>query len=119
MLLKTARKRFKLNGNEQNKKHLCALLSSRGLFSEAEPLQKDSYEILKRSLGPEHFDTLSALGNWAATLDKLGRTAQAEPLNKELYEIPKRTLGPEHPDTLRAFRNWEILKKHIVDASAR
>ena len=43
----------------------------------------------ERSLGAEHPNTLTALGNLAVTLSALGRDAEAEPLERRRLEAPR------------------------------
>ena len=52
------------------------------------------FQISKRILGPEHPETLAAMGNFASTLRELGRHKEAEPLAQENFQICKRTPGP-------------------------
>jgi tetratricopeptide (TPR) repeat protein len=54
----------------------------------------------KRSLGPEHPDTLTSRDNLAYVLEQEGNHAEAEREDRRVLAIQERVLGPEHPDTL-------------------
>ena len=53
------------------------MLEARGAFAEAEPLQRRVLEGRERLLGPEHRDTLIAVGNLAVVLERLGKFSEA------------------------------------------
>ena len=56
---------------------LAEVLVARGAFAEAEPLQRRVLEGRERLLGPEHRDTLIAVGNLAVVLERLGKFSEA------------------------------------------
>ena len=74
-----------------------------GLYAQSEPLIKESLETLRRLLGEEHPETLSAGQDMATLLDLAGRYPEAEALNRQVLEARSRTLGPDHPDTLTSM----------------
>ena len=53
------------------------MLEARGAFAEAEPLQRRVLEATERLRGPEHRDTLIAVGNLAMVLKQLGNFSEA------------------------------------------
>ena len=53
------------------------MLEARGAFAEAEPLRRRALEARERLLGPEHRDTLTAVGNLASVLEQLGKFSEA------------------------------------------
>ncbi|KAJ7815459.1 hypothetical protein B0H13DRAFT_2293374 [Mycena leptocephala] len=59
----------------------------------------------KLLLGDEHPDTLSAMGNLAASYWELGRSQEAAELEAMVLEKRKLLFGEEHPDTLSAMGN--------------
>ena len=61
------------------------------------PFAEANAERCRRAFGPEHPDTLSALGSLAYTYSNLGRNADALKLMERVYEASKRILGEEHP----------------------
>ncbi|KAJ7770434.1 acyl transferase/acyl hydrolase/lysophospholipase [Mycena metata] len=76
-----------------------------GRYTDAEPLACVVLEKRKQLLGADHPDTLSAMGNLAATYQQLGRYTDAEPLEGVVLEKRKQLLGADHPDTLWAMAN--------------
>jgi hypothetical protein len=57
------------------------------------------------SLGPDHPDTLSSMGNLAVAYQDAGKWDLALPLLKETLKLRKAKLGPEHPLTLNSMNN--------------
>ena len=55
---------------------------------------------MRKTLGEEHPDTLTALNGLADTLSKLNRHIEALQIKKEVYEKRSKVLGQEDPDTL-------------------
>lgn len=74
-------------------------------LDEAERLYKETLEIHKRVLGPEHPNRLTSMHNVATVLKRQGKLNEARKLNEETLEIRKRVLGREHPDTLMSMHN--------------
>jgi len=68
-------------------------------------LQRETLDIQRRVLGPEHPNTLLTMYNLNLTLLDEDHFAEAEKLQRETIEIERRILGPEHPDTLNAMSN--------------
>jgi len=71
----------------------------------AKALQEIVLEARQRILGEEHPDTLTSMGNLAATLSAMGDLPGARTLAEKVLEASQRILGEEHPDTLRAMGN--------------
>ncbi|WP_405873031.1 tetratricopeptide repeat protein [Streptomyces sp. NBC_00005] len=59
----------------------------------------------KRTLGPDHPDTLSALNNLAASYGQAGRIDHAISLIRQVVADRERVLGSDHPDTLNSRAN--------------
>jgi tetratricopeptide (TPR) repeat protein len=74
-------------------------LRSSGHLREAEAMDRQTLEIRRRVLGPEHPETLMAMAELAVTLDDSHRYAEAEKLYRAALSIQLRVLGPEHPGT--------------------
>ena len=53
------------------------MLVERGAFAEAEPLRRRGLEAMERLRGPEHRETLVAVGNLAWVLQCLGKLSEA------------------------------------------
>jgi tetratricopeptide (TPR) repeat protein len=60
---------------------------------------RETLDIRRRVLGPEHPDTLRSMHNLGDILYEEGRYAEAEKLLRETLNISRRVLGPEYPDT--------------------
>ena len=73
---------------------------TRSDIGEAEKLFRDTLEIKRRLLGPEHRSTLVTMGNLADVLRLEGQYAEAEKLVRQTLDTERRALGPEHSDTL-------------------
>ena len=74
--------------------NLAVSYCSLGRMEEAAQLHKETLEIRKRALGPEHPDTLQSMNGLASSYRSLGRTKQAAQLHEETLEIQKRALRP-------------------------
>ena len=81
------------------------VLDDEGHYAEAEKLDRETLDIQRRVLGPEHPDTLMSMNNLATVLEHEGHYAEAEKLDRETLDIKRRVLGPEHPDTLASMNN--------------
>jgi len=78
---------------------LAETLGYEGHFVEAESLYRETLDIERRVLGPEHPATLSLMSGLAVVLSAEGHYAEAEKLERETLEIRRRRFGPDHPDT--------------------
>jgi hypothetical protein len=67
--------------------------------------------------GPEHRDTLAALGNLARLTGRAGDAAGARDQYTVLLPIFERVLGPEHPDTLTTHANLAYTTGAAGDAA--
>ena len=85
---------------------LAHILRHRGrLDDEVLAMARSANEGLKRTLGPDHPDTLKSMTNLASSYDDLGRHAEALELNEETLALTKARLGPDHPHTLTSMHN--------------
>ncbi|KAJ7244001.1 hypothetical protein C8J57DRAFT_1725803 [Mycena rebaudengoi] len=76
-----------------------------GNFQRAQELCADLLEKAKSSLGAEHPDTLTIIGQLAVAYRDLGKFSEAETLQVAVLEKRKQTSGSEHPDTLTTMGN--------------
>jgi hypothetical protein len=73
-------------------------------------LVRETLNIERRTLGPEHSDTLASQVTLGETLKFEGRYAEAEKVYRETLDTRRRVLGVGHPDTsLSAFELAEVL----------
>jgi tetratricopeptide (TPR) repeat protein len=82
-----------------------ATLYSEGRWEEAEELQVQVMQTMKRVLIDEHPDTLISMDNLASTYWNQGRWKEAEELQVQVMQTRKRVLIDEHPDTLISMAN--------------
>ncbi|KAI0439763.1 P-loop containing nucleoside triphosphate hydrolase protein [Xylaria telfairii] len=79
---------------------------------EERELQKESQDMRKTVLGPEHPDTLISMGNLALTYSSRRRWKEAELLGVQVMDMSKTVLGPDHPDTLTSMANLALIYWH-------
>jgi len=75
------------------------------LYAEAEKLERETIDIYRRVLGPQHPDTLESMTNLGSTLDSEHRYQEAERLQREVFEVQRRIIGAENPATLGSMNN--------------
>jgi tRNA A-37 threonylcarbamoyl transferase component Bud32 len=74
-----------------------------------------SYEILRRTLGDDHPETLQALRNLGIWNRYSGNLDEAERIARLVYDARRRTLGGHHRSTLEAARSVAT----VLDAARR
>jgi tetratricopeptide (TPR) repeat protein len=79
---------------------LARYLYSRGRYDEAEKLCESSVGSLRKELGDEHKDTLSALYILARVCRNQGRLTEAAEAFEHVLAVEMKQLGPHHQDTL-------------------
>ena len=89
--------------------NLAFLLEDGGQLGEAEALMREIVEVMRRTLGSEHRNTLASIGSLATILRGQGKLAEAEPLCREELESSRRTLGDAHSSTLTSINNLALL----------
>ena len=89
--------------------NLAATLRGQGQLDEAAAMLKEVLEKMRRILGEEHPNTISAMNNLAATLGDHGQLEEAMAMMTEVLEKGRRILGEEHPLTRSAAKNLAIL----------
>jgi len=80
-----------------------------GLFSEAEPLLRESAETNRRLLGAEHPDTLQSNDQLGFLYLKQFRYEEAESTLSETVDAQKRVLGDDHPATIQTMFHLALL----------
>jgi hypothetical protein len=76
-----------------------------GQYDKAITELRQCADIRKGKLGPEHRDTLAALGNLAVAYLATGKTTEAIALNERVRDAIVKNLGPDHPDALITLGN--------------
>jgi tetratricopeptide (TPR) repeat protein len=72
-------------------------------------------KLLEQQLGPDHLQTLYALGYLASSLSDLGDFEGAKALQEKNLVGRERLLGAEHPDTLSAMGNLALSLSNLGD----
>ena len=84
-----------------------------GLSDKAEQIQVQALELQKEVLGEKHPDTITAMGDLAATWRHQGRLNEAEQLEVQVLKLRKEVQGEKHPYTITALANlaatWQRL----------
>jgi eukaryotic-like serine/threonine-protein kinase len=70
---------------------------------EDEYMRREELALRRRTLGPEHPETLNAMTGLARTLAAEGRLAEAEKMQREVLESQRRVLGLESTVTLSSI----------------
>ena len=83
-----------------------------GDLADAEALERETIARLRKTLGPEHPDTLACQANLAVTLHEAGRDQEAERLREQMLADFGRVLGPGHPNAVR-LRNWQRISRDL------
>src|SRR5262249_42401630 len=81
----------------------------RAAYSQAAALMRDALAIREKSLGPEHPDTATSLGNLGGVLHDQGDLAGARPVIERALAIFEKARGPEHPTTATSLNNLALL----------
>jgi len=70
------------------------------IFPEAQQQLERAVELRRRTLGPEHPDTLTSMNALGVLYNYQSKYAAAEALLSQVLAFRQRVLGPEHKDTL-------------------
>jgi len=81
---------------------LAILLENAGQVSESEVFFRRVLECRRRTLGPEHEDTLRSASNLAVLLDKENRGEEALELHRMVHRGRTKALGSTHSKTLES-----------------
>ncbi len=79
--------------------NLAELLQIEGKNAEAEKLVRQTLEIERRALGPEHTDTLVTLKSLGTILKSEKQYPESEKVFRETLAGRRRALGDDHPNT--------------------
>jgi tetratricopeptide (TPR) repeat protein len=84
---------------------LSAIYVAQSKFSEAEPLYKRQYEILKNKLGPNDQETVTVMNNLSLVYKDLGRYSEAEGLLQEQLRIVEKEAGSNSEEVIATLHN--------------
>jgi eukaryotic-like serine/threonine-protein kinase len=82
-----------------------------GEMDRSEEQLRLAYDLRRKTLGPDHEDTLDTGNSLAVLYQAQGRYARAEPLVVKALEASRRIRGEEHPYTLTFMSNLAGLYK--------
>jgi len=74
-----------------------------GLYRQAQQLLERAVEIARRTLGPEHRDTLSSTNALGVVYRRQDRLPEAEAIFRDTLSISRRVFGPDHRQTASAM----------------
>ena len=95
-----------------NVQDLATLLTNTRRCSEAEELSRGALAQARRTLGPEHPDTLNIARVLGRALSRQqGKAVEAEALLTDTLAIQQRVRGPDHPDTRRTAQDLQDLQR--------
>ena len=81
------------------------ILYDEGRYPESEKLYRETLEVRRELLGPEHLETLMSMNNLANSLFEEGHYAESEKLYRDALDIARRVLGSEHRQTVIQMGN--------------
>jgi len=93
------------------------ILSDKGDYEGAEPLQRRALAINEKALGSQNVFTAVSLGGLATILRLTGKYKEAEPLYWRALDVTEKALGPEHPETATSLNNLAALLRKMGDYS--
>src|SRR5438874_290452 len=78
-------------------------------------MHRQTLQLDRKLLGPEHPSTLGSMNNLASVQDKQGRYDEAEAMHRQTLELREKVLGPEHPSTLDSkFSSGAAVLLHTI-----
>ena len=91
-------------------RNLATLLTNTRRYSEAEELSRGALAQARRTLGPEHPDTLTIARVLGRALSRQqGKAVEAEALLTDTLAIQQRVCGLDHPDSLRTAHDLQMI----------
>ncbi len=81
-----------------------------GLVEKALPLLQRTLQIREKELGPNHPDTITAVGNVGYIMQALGRLDEAGPYFEAAVARMEELRGPNHPDLAPHLNNLAMLR---------
>ena len=92
----------------------------RGDYRHAVDEFRKAWQLRLEELGPDHQDTLRALGNVSASLTRVGKVDEALEMQRQIYETVARTSGPDSVLAMEARSDYGAqLSAAHHDAEAR
>ena len=79
--------------------------SRKGIYEEAEDIQRQELAYIGRVMGKEHSDTLQSMNSLALVLDVQRKYKEAEDIYRHALTVRERVLGKSHPNTISSIQN--------------
>jgi hypothetical protein len=93
--------------------NLAATLWHQGEHARAHELAQAVVAVRHRTVGPEHPDTLHAMGNLAAMLAQGGMAAAARVVHEQLVAGRRSVFGERHPATIAAMEGLAMVLRDL------
>lgn len=77
-----------------------------GKYDLAEKLYRQTLELRRDILGPEHTSTLKSMNDLGLALERMGKYDEADKMHRETLELKEKLFGHAHPSTLTSINNW-------------
>lgn len=87
-------------------------------MANTEGIQRKVLDVISKSLGPEHPDTLASKDSLALILQAQGDLKGVEEMQREVLDARIRTQGPDSPDVLASKNNLARVLQNRGDAEA-
>jgi len=84
-------------------------------YNLAESSARESYAIYTKELGPDHRDTIEALGSIADAIYSQDRVDEAIGILKRVIDAKKSLLGESHYDVVREMHDMAIMRMKLGD----
>ncbi|KAH7117472.1 hypothetical protein EDB81DRAFT_892338 [Dactylonectria macrodidyma] len=84
----------------------------KGIYVEAEEMNRRALDAREKVLGREHPDTLTSVHILALVLRYQGKYEEAEQMNRRALDASEKVLGREHPDTLMSISNLALVLQY-------
>ncbi|KAL6406227.1 hypothetical protein AUP68_10396 [Ilyonectria robusta] len=84
----------------------------KGMYEEAEQMNRRALDAWEKVLGREHPDTLMSVYILALVLRYQGKYEEAEQINRRALDAWEKVLGREHPSTLASVSNLALMLRY-------
>ncbi|CAO2658195.1 Nn.00g059180.m01.CDS01 [Neocucurbitaria sp. VM-36] len=81
----------------------------RGLFQDAEDLNRTALKAWETSFGKDHPNTLRLLSNLGTMLLSLGQLQEAEKIHRHVFSVRERLHGPDNEETLKSAYTFALV----------
>ncbi len=86
------------------------ILEQHGDYDEAEGLDRQALDMMRRLLGDRHAEIATAMNNLALVLQDKGKLGEAEQEFQQALSLQREVLGEVHPDTANMLNNLAFVQ---------